>query len=182
MVTVVARMDVLVSVTLTNRSALTSARWWQSACVAAVSAPSIIASKPGRFVFALIGIGYRRENYWALAAVVVVGVTVNEVVVGFLLSLLLRRRWRELAMARVLSAGFLYYGVLSSVPGSALLPEFSVGLVVKLAFGLGAGWLLASIGCSDFAGMERCCTTRPSVLLVDNSPQCCGSAPRYRHQ
>lgn len=99
----------------------------------------------GLFVFALIGIAYRRENYWALAAVVVVGVTVKEVVIGFLLLLLLRRRWRELGIASVLSAGLLYYGVVSSAPGSALLPEFSGGLVVKLAFGLGAGWLLAAV-------------------------------------
>ncbi|MFY2791585.1 hypothetical protein [Rhodococcus sp. MALMAid1271] len=104
-----------------------------------------LVDSAGLFVFALIGIAYRRESYWALAGLVVLGVTVKEVVIGFLLLLLLRRRWRELAVSSVLSTGLLYYGVVSSAPGSALLPEFSGGLVVKLAFGLGAGWLLAAI-------------------------------------
>ncbi|OZC75190.1 hypothetical protein CH251_10460 [Rhodococcus sp. 06-462-5] len=104
-----------------------------------------LVDSAGLFVFALIGIAYRRENYWALAALAVLGVTIKEVVIGFLLLLLLRRRWRELTIACVLSAGLLYYGVVSSAPGSALLPEFSVGLVVKFAFGLGAAWLLAAI-------------------------------------
>lgn len=104
-----------------------------------------LVDSAGLFVFALIGIAYRRGNYWALAAVVVLGVTIKEVVIGFLLLLLLRRRWSELAVASVLSAGLLYYGVVSSGPGSVLLPEFSVGLVVKLAFGLGGGWLLAAV-------------------------------------
>jgi hypothetical protein len=99
----------------------------------------------GLFVSALVRIAYRRENYWALAGLVVVGVTVKEVVIGFLLLLLLSRRWRELAVSNVLSAGLLYYGVVSAAPGSARLPELCVGLVVKLAFGLGAGRLFAAV-------------------------------------
>ena len=104
-----------------------------------------LVDSAGLLVFALIGVANRRQAYTWVTAFVVVGVTIKEVVIGFLLLLALRKRWAELGVAVVASVALLYYGKVRSQPGSAVLPDLSAGLVVKFVFGLGAAWLLVAL-------------------------------------
>lgn len=95
-------------------------------------------------VFALIGVFFVREQWPWLALVITVGVTVKEVVIGFIVLLLLARQWLLAAVTTAVSAALLYVGWRVSEGGGGTPVELGVGTVVKLYFGLGAAWLLVA--------------------------------------
>ncbi|WP_037158565.1 hypothetical protein [Rhodococcoides fascians] len=103
----------------------------------------------GLLVIALIGFCYLRHRDLPMLALILIGVTVKEVVIGFLVLLLFRRQWALFSIGAVASCALLAYGVHSSPPGSALFPEPGFGIVVKGWFGFGAGWVLILAGISS---------------------------------
>ncbi|MGW5321829.1 hypothetical protein [Rhodococcus pyridinivorans] len=100
----------------------------------------------GLFVFAAIGLAYIRKKYALVALLIVTGVTIKEVAVGFVILLLLQKRWTEFAFAVGGSCALLMYGMERSEAGSAILPEIGIGVLVKFWFGLNAAWPVAIVG------------------------------------
>lgn len=108
-----------------------------------------LTDSAGLGFIALFGLLYVRgtdRDLWAMALLVPVGVTARESLVGFLLLLVLRRKWLPLVVGGVLSLGALAWGFLISGPTKGAAINLDLTTVPKVYLGLGALWLFAIAG------------------------------------